>query len=122
MRYNIEREGTLTPRVGYTYFSQFVGHDRIPLDGRYLEPEQTANHRMPYSDRGHLYAGGPEQSPQLYHGLPGAKLFKIGSTKSIDYARDGQSTGNAAAQSAVLCQKPLRTSGLQRHTESGSRQ
>jgi len=40
MRYDIEREGTLTPRVGYTYFSQFVGHDLThnptPLDGPYL--------------------------------------------------------------------------------------
>lgn len=27
MHYTVEREGTLTPRVGYTYFGQFVGHD-----------------------------------------------------------------------------------------------
>ena len=27
MRYEVEREGTLTPRVGYTYFGQFLGHD-----------------------------------------------------------------------------------------------
>src|ERR1700730_3652726 len=43
MRYEVEREGTLTPRVGYTYFAQFVGHDLThdptPLEGPYQEPE-----------------------------------------------------------------------------------
>ena len=51
MRYDIEREGTLTPRVGYTYFGQFVGHDlthdTTPIDGPYLNPELTPNHRTP---------------------------------------------------------------------------
>jgi hypothetical protein len=27
MRYEMEREGTLTPRMGFTYFGQFLGHD-----------------------------------------------------------------------------------------------
>ena len=43
MRYEIEREGTLTPRVGFTYFGQFLGHDLThdvtPLEGPYSEPE-----------------------------------------------------------------------------------
>ncbi len=72
MRYNVEREGTLTPRVGYTYFSQFVGHDLThdptPLDGPYLDPEQTLNHRTPYLDLDHVYGGGPKRSPDVYSG------------------------------------------------------
>jgi hypothetical protein len=54
MRYTIEREGTLTPRVGYTYFGQFVGHDlthdSTPLEGPYAEPELTPNYRTPCFD------------------------------------------------------------------------
>jgi hypothetical protein len=92
MRYDVEREGTLTPRVGYTYFSQFVGHDLThdltPLNGPYLEPESTRNHRTPYLDLDHLYGGGPEQSPQLYDGEPRAELFKIGGTTPTGYPRD----------------------------------
>ena len=46
MRYGVEREGTLTPRVGYTYFGQFVGHDlthdSTPLEGPYAEPDANA--------------------------------------------------------------------------------
>jgi hypothetical protein len=65
MRYDIERGGTLTPRVGYAYFSQFVGHDLThdptPLEGPYLDPEQTLNHRTPYLDLDHVY-GGPAEA------------------------------------------------------------
>jgi len=61
MRYDVEREGTLTPRVGYTYFSQFVGHDLTydptPLDGPYLDPELTPNRRTAYLD--HVYGTRP---------------------------------------------------------------
>ena len=39
MRYEVEREGTLTPRVGYTYFSQFVGHD-MTFDPPPLRPSK----------------------------------------------------------------------------------
>lgn len=92
MRYNVEREGTLTPRVGYTYFSQFVGHDLThdptPLEGPYLEPHETLNHRTPYLDLDHVYGGGPEKSPELYHGEPGAELFKLGVTTPTGYPRD----------------------------------
>jgi hypothetical protein len=92
MRYDIEREGTLTPRVGYTYFSQFVGHDLThdltPFDGPYLDPECTPNRRTPYLDLDHVYGHGPEQSPELYCGEPGAELFKIGLTTPTFYARD----------------------------------
>jgi hypothetical protein len=92
MRYNSEREGTLTPRVGYTYFSQFVGHDLThdltPLDGPYLDAERTANHRTPYLDLDHVYGGGPEQSPELYWGQRGAELFKVGVTTPTGYSRD----------------------------------
>lgn len=92
MRYDIEREGTLTPRVGYTYFSQFVGHDlthdATPLGGPYLAPEETPNHRTPYLDLDHVYGGGPEQSPELYCGEPGAELFKLGVTTPTGYPRD----------------------------------
>ena len=63
MRYDVEREGTLTPRVGYTYFSQFVGHDLThdptPLDGPYLDPELTPNRRTPYLDLDHVYGTRP---------------------------------------------------------------
>ena len=92
MRYDIEREGTLTPRVGYTYFSQLVGHDLTydptPLDGPYLDAERTANHRTPYLDLDHVYGGGPEQSPNLYHGEQGAEVFKLGPTTPTGYLRD----------------------------------
>ena len=92
MRYDVEREGTLTPRVGYTYFGQFVGHDLTddvtPLDGPYLDPELTTNHRTPYLDLDHIYGGGPQKSPNLYEGEAGAELFKLGSTLPTGYLRD----------------------------------
>jgi len=92
MRYNVEREGTLTPRVGYTYFSQFVGHDLTydptPLDGPYLEPQQTPNYRTPYLDLDHVYGGGPNHSPHLYRGELGSETFKLGATTPTDYPRD----------------------------------
>src|SRR2546421_5083730 len=92
MRYEIEREGTLTPRVGYTYFSQFVGHDLThdltPLDGPYFDAERTPNHRTPYLDLDHVYGGGPGQSPELYCGELGAELFKVSATTPTRYARD----------------------------------
>jgi hypothetical protein len=92
MRYNVEREGTLTPRVGYTYFSQFVGHDLThdltPLDGPYFDAERTPNHRTPYLDLDHVYGGGRGQSPELYCGELGAELFKVGATTPTRYARD----------------------------------
>jgi hypothetical protein len=92
MRYDVEREGRLTPRVGYTYFSQFVGHDLThdptPLDGPYLDPERTPNRRTPYLDLDHVYGGGPQNSPDLYHGEPGAEMFKLGATTPTGYLRD----------------------------------
>lgn len=92
MRYDVEREGTLTPRAGYTYFGQFVGHDLTydptPLDGPYVEPERTLNHRTPYLDLDHVYGGGPEHSPDLYRGEPGAEIFKLGTSTPSGYVRD----------------------------------
>ena len=92
MRYDVEREGTLTPRVGYTYFSQFVGHDLThdptPLDGPYLAPGETLNHRTPYLDLDHVYGGGPKQSPDLYYGEPGSERFNVGVTTPGGYERD----------------------------------
>jgi len=92
MRYEVEREGTLSPRVGYTYFGQFIGHDltldSTPLDGPYPEPELTANYRTPSFDLDHIYGGGPEKSPFLYQGRPGEESFKIGTTTPTGYLRD----------------------------------
>jgi hypothetical protein len=92
MRYDIEREGTLTPRVGYTYFSQFVGHDLTydptPLEGPYLDPERTPNYRTSYLDLDHVYGGGPKHSPDLFCGEPGAEIFKLGATTPASYLRD----------------------------------
>src|SRR3954464_15985860 len=72
MRYRMEREGTLTPRVGYTYFGQFLGHDlshdATPLAGPYREPAETPNFRTPRFDLDHVYGGGPHKSPYLYEG------------------------------------------------------
>src|SRR6266480_2309120 len=92
MRYGREREGTLTPRVGYTYFGQFIGHDltydSTPLAGPYAEPEKTPNFRTATFDLDHVYAGGPAGSPYLYEGEEGAETFKIGSTVPSGYRRD----------------------------------
>lgn len=92
MRYEVEREGTLTPRVGYTYFGQFIGHDltldSTPLEGKYPEPELTPNYRTPSFDLDHIYGGGPEKSPFLYHGRRGEESFKIGATSPSGYLRD----------------------------------
>ena len=92
MRYEVEREGTLTPRVGYTYFAQFLGHDlthdNTPFDGPYPEPERIPNYRTPYFDLDHVYGGGPEKSPYLYEGGRGTEIFKIGATNPTGYLRD----------------------------------
>ena len=92
MRYVVEREGTHTPRVGFTYFGQFLGHDlthdSTPLAGPYSAPEETPNFRTAAFDLDHVYAGGPEKSPYLYEGEPGAETFKIGATTPGGYLRD----------------------------------
>jgi len=92
MRYTEEREGTLTPRVGYTYFGQFLGHDlthdATPLAGPYSEAEATANFRTAIFDLDHVYADGPAGSPYLYEGEEGAETFKIGGTIPSGYQRD----------------------------------
>ena len=92
MRYDTEREGTLTPRVGFTYFGQFLGHDlthdATPLEGPYAAPERTPNYRTPSFDLDHVYGGGPEKSAHLYEGEEGAEIFKIGATTPTGYLRD----------------------------------
>lgn len=92
MRYTQEREGTLTPRIGYTYFGQFLGHDlthdATPLGGPYSEAEGTANFRTAIFDLDHVYADGPAGSPYLYEGEEGAETFKIGTTVPSGYRRD----------------------------------
>jgi heme peroxidase len=92
MRYDVEREGTLTPRIGYTYFGQFLGHDLThdvtPLAGPYAEPERTPNFRTAAFDLDHVYGGGPTGSPYLYQGEEGAETFKIGKTTPTGYRRD----------------------------------
>jgi hypothetical protein len=92
MRYTVEREGTLAPRVGYTYFGQFVGHDlrhdTTPLEAPYLDPELTPNYRTPYLDLDHIYDEGPNNSPELYEGEPGTETFKIGATTNKGNRRD----------------------------------
>jgi hypothetical protein len=92
MRYGREREGTLTPRIGYTYFGQFLGHDlthdATPLGGPYADPEKTPNFRTAVFDLDHLYAEGPAGSPYLYEGEEGAETFRIGATVPGGYRRD----------------------------------
>jgi hypothetical protein len=92
MRYGVEREGTLTPRIGYTYFGQFLGHDlthdATPLAGPYAEPEKTPNFRTATFDLDHVYGAGPKGSPYLYEGEEGAETFKIGATTPTGYRRD----------------------------------
>ena len=92
MRYEVEREGTLTPRIGYTYFGQFLGHDlthdATPLKGPYAEPEKTPNFRTAAFDLDHVYGAGPQGSPYLYEGAEGAETFKVGATTPSGYRRD----------------------------------
>lgn len=92
MRYEVEREGTHTPRVGFTYFGQFLGHDlthdSTPLAGPYSDPEETPNFRTAAFDLDHVYGGGPGKSPYLYEGESGAETFKIGATTPGGYRRD----------------------------------
>ena len=92
MRDEEEREGTLTPRTGYTYLGQFIAHDLtlddMPLAGDRFEPELTRNYRAARLDLEHVYGGGPAVSPQLYEGAPGEETFKIGGTSPGGIARD----------------------------------
>jgi hypothetical protein len=92
MRYDVEREGILTPRVGYTYFSQFVGHDLTrdvtPLNGTCPGDQLTPNFRTPYLNLEQLYGGGPKVSPHLYEGKAEAEVFKIGKSLEHRYPRD----------------------------------
>jgi hypothetical protein len=92
MRYDVEREGTLTPRIGYTYFGQFVGHDLThdvtPFVGPYAKAEKTPNFRTAAFDLDHVYGSGPAGSPYLYEGEEGAETFKIGATVPSGYLRD----------------------------------
>lgn len=92
MRYDVEREGTLTPRIGYTYFGQFIGHDLThdvtPFVGPYAEPEKTPNFRTPAFDLDHVYGAGPARSPYLYEGPEGRETFKVGATTPTGYRRD----------------------------------
>ena len=92
MRYTVEREGTLTPRVGFTYFGQFIGHDLshdvTPLGGPYLAADKVANYRMPSLNLEQVYGGEPAKSPNLYDGPAGAETFKIGKTVGAGYPRD----------------------------------
>ena len=92
MRYTVEREGTMTPRIGYTYFGQFLGHDLThdvtPLAGPYSEAEKTPNFRTAAFDLDHVYGEGPKGSPYLYEGEEGAETFKLGATIPGGYQRD----------------------------------
>jgi hypothetical protein len=92
MCYEVEREGTHTPRIGYTYFGQFLGHDLThdptPLAGPYTEPAKTPNFRTASFDLDHVYGGGPAKAPYLYDGEEGAETFKIGATTPAGYLRD----------------------------------
>ena len=92
MRYEEEREGALTPRIGYTYFGQFIGHDLThdvtPFVGPYAEPEETPNFRTAAFDLDHVYGAGPAGSPYLYEGPEGAETFKVGLTTPTGYRRD----------------------------------
>lgn len=87
-----EREGLLTPRTGYTYFGQFVGHDlsddRTPFAQPYPAVEKVANYRSPYLDLEHVYDGTPTTSPHLFCGPEGEEQFKVGRTTSGLQQRD----------------------------------
>ena len=92
MRYQKELEGTLTPRIGFTYFGQFLGHDlthdSTPLNGPYRPPSETVNYRTAKFDLDHVYGDGPAGSPYLYEGEEGAETFRIGETVPEGRPRD----------------------------------
>lgn len=88
-----ERAGQDTPKIGYTYFGQFVDHDltqdRTLLNGPYQNPADTRNYRTGYLDLDNVYGGGPTDSgsSRLYEGPVEAATFIIGSTP-LGHPRD----------------------------------
>ena len=78
------RDGILTPRAGFTYLGQFIGHDLThdctPLHAARPNTAQLQDARASKLDLEVLYGGGPEQDPELYCGDAGAETFRIGST------------------------------------------
>jgi hypothetical protein len=79
--------------AGYTYLGQFIDHDLTldiaPLDQAGVEGGRV-NHRTPFLDLEHVYAGGPSISSFLYRKYgpdshDGAELFLIGATSSIPH-------------------------------------
>jgi Animal haem peroxidase len=88
MRDSDSDEGRGRIPAGYTYFGQFIDHD-LTLDIARLEEASTEggriNHRTPFLDLEHVYAGGPNISSFLYrkHGADshdGAESFLLGAT------------------------------------------
>ncbi len=83
MRYNVEREGTLTPRVGYTYFSQFVGHDLT------YDPTPLDNFAKPIPAR-----ALEKCRRSKAHGVSANKIGAPGMTKQVDpYSRSKKFAG-----------------------------
>ena len=94
MRNIPELSGKFTPRIGYTYFGQFIDHDltqdRTPFAGPYQQPKDTPNFRSGYLDLDNVYGDGPGgAASHLYTGAAGAATFVVGSTPS-GHQRDFQ--------------------------------
>jgi hypothetical protein len=78
--------------AGYTFFGQFVDHDitadRLSQLDKENDPEGLKNFRTPSYDLDSVYAGGPQESPQLFDG-PKMRLDQHDGIEDLPRKADG---------------------------------